>query len=166
MWYNKATDKSPDVGRIQHHLAVLARPNVSQQLFYYTRALVSWVPFPSARESTMLLCTPEIEWYWQRKLDTPAPSFQVISSFATHAFGVLMSLLQGSLVCLLSHEVVQALHSDVVVLGTADVLDFRCMSLVGGGNKLVDSLLRFEVWMEHRPFRETIEVLRVETTLV
>jgi hypothetical protein len=27
MWYNKAADKSPNVGRIQHHLAVLARPN-------------------------------------------------------------------------------------------------------------------------------------------
>ena len=27
MWYNKAADKSPNVGRIQHHLAMLARPN-------------------------------------------------------------------------------------------------------------------------------------------
>jgi hypothetical protein len=35
-WYNKAADKSPDVGRIQHHLGVLARPNIIQQLFYYT----------------------------------------------------------------------------------------------------------------------------------
>lgn len=33
-WYNKAADKNPDVGRIQHHLAVLARPDVVQQLFY------------------------------------------------------------------------------------------------------------------------------------
>lgn len=32
MWYNKASDKSPNVGRIQHHLAVLSRPNVVQQV--------------------------------------------------------------------------------------------------------------------------------------
>jgi 3-phenylpropionate/cinnamic acid dioxygenase small subunit len=27
MWYNKAADTSPNVGRIHHHLAMLARPN-------------------------------------------------------------------------------------------------------------------------------------------
>lgn len=55
MWYNKAADKSPNVGRIQHHLAVLARPNIVQQLFYYSKALASVVPFPNARESITLL---------------------------------------------------------------------------------------------------------------
>ncbi|KAF7514335.1 hypothetical protein GJ744_000105 [Endocarpon pusillum] len=58
MWYDKAADKSPNVGRIQHHLAVLARPNIIQQLFYYTKALVSVNPFPNARESVMLLFNP------------------------------------------------------------------------------------------------------------
>jgi hypothetical protein len=61
MWYNKAADKSPNVGRIQHHLAVLARPNVVQQLFYYSKALVSVVPFQNARESIMLLFNPFLE---------------------------------------------------------------------------------------------------------
>ena len=61
MWYNKAADKSPNVGRIQHHLAVLARPNIVQQLFYYSKALVSVVPFQSARESIMLLFNPFLE---------------------------------------------------------------------------------------------------------
>ena len=55
MWYDKAADKSPNVGRILHHLAVLARPNGSQHLFYYTKALVSVVPFPNAREVITLL---------------------------------------------------------------------------------------------------------------
>lgn len=55
MWYNKAADKSPNVGRIQHHLAVLARPNIIQWLFYYSKALASVVPFPNARESITLL---------------------------------------------------------------------------------------------------------------
>ena len=61
MWYNKAADKSPNVGRIQHHLAVLARPNIVQQLFYYSKALVSVIPFPNARESIMLLFNPFLE---------------------------------------------------------------------------------------------------------
>ncbi|KAL2005513.1 hypothetical protein VTN00DRAFT_2724 [Thermoascus crustaceus] len=57
-WYNKAAGKSPDVGRIQHHLAVLARPNIVQQLFYYTKSLVSVSPFLNARESILLLFDP------------------------------------------------------------------------------------------------------------
>jgi hypothetical protein len=54
-WYNKAADKSPNVGRIQHHLAVLARPNIVQQLFYSSKALVSTIPFQNTQESVMLL---------------------------------------------------------------------------------------------------------------
>jgi hypothetical protein len=58
MWYNKAADKSPDVGRIQHHLAVLARPNIVLQLFHYSKALVSVIPFGNVRESIVLLFDP------------------------------------------------------------------------------------------------------------
>ncbi|GIK00290.1 hypothetical protein Aspvir_004312 [Aspergillus viridinutans] len=57
-WYNKAADRNPDVGRIQHHLAVLARPDVVQQLFYYTKSLVSVHSFPSTRESIPSLFNP------------------------------------------------------------------------------------------------------------
>ena len=46
------------MGRIQHHLAVLARPDVLQQLFHYTKALVSVRPFLNARESVVLLFSP------------------------------------------------------------------------------------------------------------
>jgi Est1 DNA/RNA binding domain len=58
MWCDKASGKSPNVGRIQHHLAVLARPNIVQQLFYYSKALLSVNPFPNARKSVMLLFNP------------------------------------------------------------------------------------------------------------
>jgi hypothetical protein len=61
MWYEKAADKSPNVGRIQHHLAVLARPNIVQQLFYYSKALVSVTPFQNARDSVMLLFNPFLQ---------------------------------------------------------------------------------------------------------
>src|SRR5271170_3783115 len=45
MWYDKAVDRSPNVGRIQDHLAVLSRPNIVQRLFYYSKALVSVISF-------------------------------------------------------------------------------------------------------------------------
>src|SRR5271156_712959 len=60
-WYNKAADRSPNVGRIQHHLAVLARPNIVQQLYYYSKALVSVIPFFNAGESIMLLFGPFLD---------------------------------------------------------------------------------------------------------
>ncbi|RAL02093.1 uncharacterized protein BO80DRAFT_352570 [Aspergillus ibericus CBS 121593] len=57
-WFNQAADRNPNIGRIQHHLAVLARPDVTQQLFYYTRSLVSVHPFAGTRESIFLLFNP------------------------------------------------------------------------------------------------------------
>ncbi|KAL4887814.1 hypothetical protein BDV59DRAFT_189850 [Aspergillus ambiguus] len=57
-WYNRAADRNPDVGRIQHHLAVLSRPYILQQLFYYTKSLVSVRSFAGTRESILLLFNP------------------------------------------------------------------------------------------------------------
>ncbi|KAJ4286340.1 hypothetical protein N0V90_013374 [Kalmusia sp. IMI 367209] len=57
-WYNKAADKSPSVGRLCHHLAILARPHSLQQLDYYARSLSCVKPFPSARESILTLLDP------------------------------------------------------------------------------------------------------------
>ncbi|XPT03184.1 hypothetical protein M3J09_012285 [Ascochyta lentis] len=57
-WYSKAADKNPTVGRLYHHLAILARPNAFQQVYYYTTSLNCVEPFPSARESIMTLFRP------------------------------------------------------------------------------------------------------------
>lgn len=38
-WYSKASDVDPEIGRLYHHLAILARPNAPQQLFYYSKSL-------------------------------------------------------------------------------------------------------------------------------
>ncbi|KAF2634306.1 hypothetical protein P280DRAFT_371236, partial [Massarina eburnea CBS 473.64] len=57
-WYSKAADKNPSVGRLYHHLAILARPNALQQLYYYSRSLNCVRPFPSARESILTLLDP------------------------------------------------------------------------------------------------------------
>ncbi|KAK5953876.1 hypothetical protein OHC33_005147 [Knufia fluminis] len=60
-WYNQAADLSPNTGRIQHHLAVLARPNIVQQLFLYSKALVAAIPFKNAGESILLLFNPLLD---------------------------------------------------------------------------------------------------------
>lgn len=57
-WYSKASDKSPTTGRLYHHLAILARPNAFQQLFYYAKSLCVLGPFTSARESILTLFEP------------------------------------------------------------------------------------------------------------
>ncbi|KAL8801158.1 MAG: hypothetical protein Q9182_004663 [Xanthomendoza sp. 2 TL-2023] len=60
-WYNKAADKRPGVGRLYHHLAILARPLSLSQLAYYTRSLSSVEPFDSARGSIMTLFQPILD---------------------------------------------------------------------------------------------------------
>ncbi|KAF9883221.1 hypothetical protein FE257_003848 [Aspergillus nanangensis] len=57
-WYNTAADKNPDVGRIQHYLSVLSRPYILQQLFFYTKSLVTVRSFSGTRESVLLLFNP------------------------------------------------------------------------------------------------------------
>ncbi|KAI1286610.1 hypothetical protein F5Y03DRAFT_380589 [Xylaria venustula] len=57
-WYSKASDKAPTTGRLYHHLAILARPNPLQQLFYYTKSLCVPIPFSSTKESIMTLFNP------------------------------------------------------------------------------------------------------------
>ncbi|KAF7557653.1 hypothetical protein G7046_g6002 [Stylonectria norvegica] len=57
-WYSKASDKAPTTGRLYHHLAILARPNALQQLYYYAKSLCVPIPFLSAKESVMTLFDP------------------------------------------------------------------------------------------------------------
>ena len=57
-WYSKASDKSPYVGRLYHHLAILARPYTLEQHSLYTRSLICVTPFESARGSIMTLLNP------------------------------------------------------------------------------------------------------------
>jgi hypothetical protein len=87
-WYSKAADKNPSVGRLYHHLAILARPNALQQLYYYARSLTCVKPFPSARESILTLLDPI--------LSRPAASYSHAVSIDTSfikAHGVLFGKL-------------------------------------------------------------------------
>lgn len=83
-WYHQAADKNQRVGRIQHHLALLARPNMLQQLFYYTKSLISVYPFPGAEESVMSLFDP--------LLNDPKPLNQpIVASAFVAAHGYLFT---------------------------------------------------------------------------
>jgi hypothetical protein len=57
-WYTKASDRSPDTGRLYHHMAILARPNVVQQLYYYSKSLCVPIPFSDTRQSVLTLFGP------------------------------------------------------------------------------------------------------------
>ncbi|KAF6828040.1 hypothetical protein CPLU01_08748 [Colletotrichum plurivorum] len=82
-WYSKASEKAPTTGRLYHHLAILARPNALQQLFYYSKSLCVPIPFLSARESIMTLFEPHLN-----KL--PTRLLEIDASFV-RAHGILFS---------------------------------------------------------------------------
>ncbi|OTA63177.1 hypothetical protein K449DRAFT_421966 [Hypoxylon sp. EC38] len=82
-WYSKASDKAPTTGRLYHHLAILARPNPLQQLYYYTKSLCAPIPFISARESIMTLFNPII--------DQTNPPKQVIDLDFVNARSILLN---------------------------------------------------------------------------
>ncbi|KZL80703.1 hypothetical protein CI238_09061 [Colletotrichum incanum] len=82
-WYSKASDKAPTTGRLYHHLAILARPNALQQLFYYAKSLRVPIPFLSARESIMTLFDPHLNGNPTR--------LQEIDAAFVRAHGILFS---------------------------------------------------------------------------
>ncbi|CAK7236630.1 hypothetical protein SCUCBS95973_009672 [Sporothrix curviconia] len=57
-WYSLASDRAPTTGRLYHHLAILARPYVITQMYYYIKSLCVPIPFTSTRESIMTLLDP------------------------------------------------------------------------------------------------------------
>jgi hypothetical protein len=59
-WYSRASDKAPATGRLYHHLAILARLNALQQLYYYSKSLCVEMPFLPACESIMTIFEPLI----------------------------------------------------------------------------------------------------------
>lgn len=61
VWYAKASEKTPNVGRLCRHLAILARPCSLEQLSLYTRAFTCTTPFEFARGSIMTLFNPILD---------------------------------------------------------------------------------------------------------
>ena len=59
-WHTKASDRSPSVERLYHHLAMLARPYTSNQLASQIRSLTCVLHSRSARDSIINLFTPKL----------------------------------------------------------------------------------------------------------
>ena len=59
--YNKAADRNSTVGRLYHHLAILARPCALEQVALYIRALPCMTPSESVRGSIMTLFKPNFQ---------------------------------------------------------------------------------------------------------
>ena len=55
-WYSQASDKAPSVGRLYHHLAILARPDLLQELHFLSESI--GIGTRPARESIMTLFDP------------------------------------------------------------------------------------------------------------
>jgi hypothetical protein len=83
IWYSKASDKAPSVGRLYHHLAILARPNPLQQLYYYLKSLCVPIPFLSAKESVLTLFDPV--------LNGPQSRIEPIDAAFIRVHGILFS---------------------------------------------------------------------------
>ncbi|RAO71504.1 uncharacterized protein BHQ10_007516 [Talaromyces amestolkiae] len=82
-WYTKAADLNPDIGRIPHHLAVLAWPNVLQQLFYYSKSLISVQPFTNARGTIL--------YFFEQLLDP----VHAVTNYPKHNTKVLISFVKA-----------------------------------------------------------------------
>ncbi|EFX02228.1 hypothetical protein CMQ_2277 [Grosmannia clavigera kw1407] len=57
-WYTIASNHAPTTGRLYHHLAILARPQIVTQLYLYLKSLCVPVPFSSTNESILTLLDP------------------------------------------------------------------------------------------------------------
>ncbi|OAA56287.1 hypothetical protein SPI_07898 [Niveomyces insectorum RCEF 264] len=57
-WYTVASNRAPTIGRLYHHLAILAWPNIITQMHFYAKSLCVPIPFASTRESILTLFDP------------------------------------------------------------------------------------------------------------
>ncbi|KAK2751569.1 hypothetical protein FQN55_000290 [Onygenales sp. PD_40] len=60
-WYQRTANRRPKAGRVQHHLGVLARPDILQQLFFYTKSLLCVQSFAITQDSIHHLFDPLLE---------------------------------------------------------------------------------------------------------
>lgn len=56
-WYRRSIDLDPGVGQRYHHISILSRPALLEQLFNYTKSLCSTKPFATSKETILSLFT-------------------------------------------------------------------------------------------------------------
>jgi hypothetical protein len=143
IWYDKAAGRSPNVRRIQHHLDVLARPNIIQQLSYAAKALARFAILPNARESIMLLLNP----FFKREEST-SQSFSVIEYAFVRSHTLLFT--HGSITesVRLTEEVAAVIDNRISIvtrisgLQETETANILCTSLFDFGEDPDERLLR------------------------
>ncbi|KAI0203241.1 hypothetical protein F4808DRAFT_36463 [Astrocystis sublimbata] len=105
-WYSKASDKVPTTGRLYHHLAILARPNALQQLYYYAKSLCVPIPFASAKESIMTLFDPILSGHAHGRMMPIDVAF-----VRTH--GILFSRKQSERFEIVANEFLESLNTHI-----------------------------------------------------
>lgn len=74
-WYTLVTDNVPRTGRLYHHLAILARPNAVEQLYFYAKSLCVEIPFASTKESITTLFDPLFNGAMKDRLEVADAAF-------------------------------------------------------------------------------------------
>jgi len=90
-WYRMAADRAPGVGRLYHHLAILARSEQFQQIYYYCRSFTCIQLFPSARESVLAVFEP----IFNRSSNTSAPAPRIDKSAPAPRIDTFYTKLHG-----------------------------------------------------------------------
>ncbi|KAK5789532.1 hypothetical protein VI817_008655 [Penicillium citrinum] len=152
-WYNQDADLSHDIGRVQHHLAVLARPDALAQLFYYTKALLCRRPFLNASDSITLLFSSFREQ--QRQDSMP------VALIATHA--VLFHKMSDQRFITLANHYLSLLQRDISLLdaqgqGGAFVMSSNIAAMFQYGEPDNALALEFPLRKPQATARETYEL--------
>ena len=85
-WYNMASDRHPQIGRLYHHLGILERPSL-RKMFMYAKSLTCVIPFPNARDSLNTLCAPLVQGHQSTQHGIAAPEASIVVYYA-HLFGL------------------------------------------------------------------------------
>ena len=105
-WYNTASDRHPQIGRLYHHLGILERPSL-RKVFLYAKSLTSEIPFPNARDSLGTLCNP-IAQSQQTNQSGIAPAEVTVVNYFAHLFSgadrAVSSQLSSEILSQLSHQ--------------------------------------------------------------
>lgn len=174
-WYVKASDKSPRIRRFYHHLDILARPCVLEQLNYYVKSLLCAPPFGPARASVITLFGPILEkevTTYQRPCGLEIGMITIYGLSFSHDNDKLDSL-AAHLMRLLDNRVSRgtvkhfAQGYQIAIMNNASPLGFRyekgfCMNAL---SCLIAALRKEEKWTENSSLTQLKNILRYRQRL-
>lgn len=80
-WYNYASDRHPETGRLYHHLGILERPSM-RKYYLYAKSLTCIVPFQNAKDSLATLCKPIVEEYGNHHNGEQSAEASIVTFYA------------------------------------------------------------------------------------